>query len=283
MARVRRSQGARGGRQALSADALARAVDLAVARRGCREAVEIPGGWALRHPALPTVYHLNLVHLSGSATGLGADDLVRLADRWLAGCGHRRVTLDDATAAEALAPELTARGWERGRTLFMALAGDPARALVDPRAREVSDAELVALQRATFAQDTDVVGEHPGLPARLADAQSALRAGTRAIGFGAGEHGDLASMATLFLDPDVGGRRVALIDQVATLRDSREQGLAKAAVSAAVRAAGAWDAQLIALPADADDWPQLMYASLGFIPVGRQLTFTRRGSGWGPR
>jgi hypothetical protein len=34
------------------------------------------------------------------------------------------------------------------------------------------------------------------------------------------------------------------------------------------------------VPADADDWPQIIYAGLGFVPIGRQITFTlRSGSG----
>ncbi len=45
----------------------------------------------------------------------------------------------------------------------------------------------------------------------------------------------------------------------------------------ALRAAGEWGADLIVVPADADDWPQLMYASLGFRALGRRWLFTRRG------
>jgi hypothetical protein len=30
----------------------------------------------------------------------------------------------------------------------------------------------------------------------------------------------------------------------------------------------------IVVPADADDWPQLMYGRLGFEPVGMQVSFT---------
>ena len=99
----------------------------------------------------------------------------------------------------------------------------------------------------------------------LADAQALMRATTPSLRFGAvGPGGEPASTCTLFLDEDVGGRRVATVEAVATLRDHREQGLARAAVCAAMRAAGAWHADLIVVPADADDWPQLLYASLGF-------------------
>jgi hypothetical protein len=47
-------------------------------------------------------------------------------------------------------------------------------------------------------------------------------------------------------------------------------------VCAAVAHAGRWGAELIVVPADADDWPQVMYARLGFAPAGRQVALTRR-------
>jgi hypothetical protein len=65
----------------------------------------------------------------------------------------------------------------------------------------------------------------------------------------------LACTATLFLHPDIGGRRIAVVDAVATLRAARERGLGRAATCAAVRAAGDWGAELITLAADAEDWP----------------------------
>jgi hypothetical protein len=49
-------------------------------------------------------------------------------------------------------------------------------------------------------------------------------------------------------------------------------------VSRALRAAGEWSADLIVVGADADDWPQLMYASLGFRALGHRWSFTRRTS-----
>jgi GNAT superfamily N-acetyltransferase len=71
---------------------------------------------------------------------------------------------------------------------------------------------------------------------------------------------------------------VAMVEQVATLRLYREQGLAKAVVSGALRAAAEWGADHVVVPTDADDWPQLLYAGLGFEPVGRQVTFTLRSA-----
>ena len=95
-----------------------------------------------------------------------------------------------------------------------------------------------------------------------------MLAGTSSLVFGAGEDGDLQSMCELFLDPDVEGVRMAMVEQVATLPAYRERGLAKAVVGAAIAAARDWGAELIMVPADADDWPQIIYAGLGFETSG---------------
>ena len=70
-------------------------------------------------------------------------------------------------------------------------------------------------------------------------------------------------MCALFLDDDVNGRRVATVEEVGTLVAHRRRGLARAVVSAAMSHAGRWGADLIVVPADADDWPQLMYTGAG--------------------
>jgi hypothetical protein len=163
----------------------------------------------------------------------------------------------------------------------MALRSDPSAAPRDVRARRLREDELRSLQLACLQQE--VVGSSVSreLPTLLGDAQALLRATTTSLGFGAEQPAaETVSSCTLFLDADVGGRRVATVDAVATLREHREQGLARAAVSMALRAAGEWSADLIVVGADADDWPQLMYASLGFRALGRRWLFTR-GTGSG--
>lgn len=152
----------------------------------------------------------------------------------------------------------------------MALGSDPQAALIDPRARVLSEEQLRAVQHATLGEDDFGPLTSPGLIDRLVEAQAALRA----LGFGAGPGDVMVSHGTLFCEAEPTDRRVAMIDTVGTLRASRQQGLAKAVVSAAVRAAGEWGADLIVVPADADDWPQLLYARLGFAPLGRQVGFT---------
>jgi GNAT superfamily N-acetyltransferase len=151
----------------------------------------------------------------------------------------------------------------------------------------VDEQQLVAFQRLAFADDAGIDPAVPGAaaagcdqaePPALADrTQALLRAGTAWRGFGAGatDGGLPACTATLYLDSDVGARRVAFVDQVATLRAFRERGLARAVMLAALSAASAWEADLVALFADADDWPQVFYSSLGFVTVGRQTVFHR--------
>jgi hypothetical protein len=254
--------------------------DLAARRRACLESVAIDGGWVIRDARLAAVHHLNTIVLGTSApldpAAYDADAIEMLACRWQAEPQDRCVVIDDEPAAERLAIELPERGWEQQRTLFMALRSDPSAALRDARSRRLREDEVRLLQLACLQEEVVGPSVPRELPARLADAQALLRATTTSLRFGAGQpDAEPASSCTLFLDADVGGRRVATVDAVATLREHREQGLARAAVSMAVRAAGDWGADLIVVGADADDWPQLMYASLGFRALGRRWQFTR--------
>lgn len=254
------------------------AIDRAVRRRAADEAISVPSGLVLRHAALRDVHYLNAVMLDGHpAMGLRADAVVALAERWLGERGHRHVVFDDAAGGERVGGELAVRGWERRRTTFMVFGGDAGAVGRDPRVRELSEVELRTCQLAGMQAERPDAEARSGLLRRLVATQTALRAATPAVAFGAGEGHEPQSSCTLFLDADVHGRRVAMIDEVRTLPAHRQRGLARAVVSAAIRTAAAWGAELTVVPADADDWPQLMYARLGFAPAGQQVSLTRRG------
>jgi GNAT superfamily N-acetyltransferase len=259
--------------------------DLATRLRACREPVAIDDGWVIRDDRLAMVHHLNAI-VFGTVAPLDpvtydADAIERLAYRWQQQSQDRCVVIDDEPAAERLAVELSERGWEQQRVLFMALRSDPATAPRDARARTLDEDELRSLQLACLQQEVVGPSVPRELPGLLAETQALLRATTTSLRFAAGQTAaEPAASCTLFLDANVGGRRVATVEAVATLREHREQGLARAAVSMSLRAAGEWGADLIVVAADADDWPQLMYASLGFRELGRRRQFTRRtGSG----
>ncbi|HTT95177.1 MAG TPA: GNAT family N-acetyltransferase [Solirubrobacterales bacterium] len=70
--------------------------------------------------------------------------------------------------------------------------------------------------------------------------------------------------------------RIGQVEDVGTRADARERGYAKAVVLAAVAAAQADGNAPIFLTAEAADWPQLMYANLGFETVGDLTTLRRR-------
>jgi GNAT superfamily N-acetyltransferase len=256
---------------------VALAADRAVRRRAAVEAIPVSGGIVLRHPELHDVHYLNAVLLDAGTPVPSGAEIAALAERWLGGLGHRHVVFDDDAAGEHAAAELADAGWERARTVYMAFARDPAGLEGDPRARPISEAEMQALQLAGLREEAPEVDARTGLVERLVATQRRLRETTPCRCFGAGAPGGApASMCALFLDDDVRGRRVGTVEEVGTLVAHRRRGLARAVVSAAVSHAGRWGADLIVVPADADDWPQVMYASLGFEPIGRQVTLTRR-------
>lgn len=262
-------------------DALARCLELdrRVAIRGATETITIPEGCVVLNRDLPDVYFLNEVVLDAPLpTDFDAEALIALAERWLDGLGHRFVRVDDQQAGERVAPALTQAGWDRSPTVMMAVAGAPQAAVEDPRAREISGAEHEALLLATFAEIDYGVDASPGLDRRLVDAQLATLAVGGSLRFGAGVDGGLQATCQLYLDADVGGIPMAMVETVGTLAAYRGRGLAKAVVSRAMLAAADWGAELIMVPADADDWPQIIYSGLGFEPVGVQIVFTLRGT-----
>ena len=141
-------------------------------------------------------------------------------------------------------------------------------------AHQIDDAHARALQVELLGEEVPRSAPDgtvaSALAAVLVAGQEAVRAGTRSTVFAAGDGGALASMCTLFLHDGC-----AMIDEVGTLKARRRQGLARAVVTAALDAARADNADPIVVPADADDWPQLMYVRLGFEPLVHQVAFTR--------
>jgi hypothetical protein len=250
------------------------AFDRTMRARAATRTVELDHGLVVLHDELPMLHHLNAVLLDAPFdTGRDATAIVRLADAHLAHLPHRHVVLDDAGAGGRLAPQLLDAGWTRDRVVYMqwrGAGGEPPRA---GAARELTGPESEALELQILTEGA------PGpkamataLARQLIAGQQAIRAATWSRSFGAFVDGHAVSSATLFVDGEI-----AIIDEVGTMRAHRERGFARAAIVAALQAAGAAGCGSIVVPADADDWPQLIYAKLGFEPIGRQVSFTRTG------
>lgn len=149
----------------------------------------------------------------------------------------------------------------------MALAGDPP-APTEGLAREADEEELAALDARVVEADAELPEEHR---AAVLAGQAHLRAanpGTRRF---VGLHdGEPVATTTLFTE---GG--TAQPEDVSTLPAHRGHGIAGATVALAAREARATGCDLVFLVCDAAGGPVALYASLGFVPVGRSWTFTR--------
>ena len=97
---------------------------------------------------------------------------------------------------------------------------------------------------------------------------SARRVGTRY--FAVELEGVLASYCELYMHDGA-----AQVEDVNTLAAFRNRGAGRAVVLGAIAAAHAAGADLVWIVADADDWPQQLYAKLGFEPIGDSWQFTK--------
>lgn len=255
------------------------AFDRRIRARGAQRVIELDEGVVVLHDELPNLYHLNAVLLDAPLPGgLDAAALMRLADQQLGHLNHRQLVLDDVAAAERLSEQFVTAGWNRQRVVYMRSEHEPDRRPPSGLAREIDRATARPLQLALLSEDAPGTGAvTEALARQLLAGQEAVRAGTRSKCFAAGDGGELESMCTLFLSERPGG--IAVIEEVGTLTEHRGRGLARAVVTAALDAGRADRAHEIVVPADADDWPQLLYAKLGFEPFGRQVSFTLRDAG----
>jgi GNAT superfamily N-acetyltransferase len=249
-------------------------------RRAATETTALAHGLVIRHEDLPDVPDLNAVHLDAAAARLlDAAEVYALAEQWLGDLPYRHLVIDDAAAGERIAAALADDGWRRRRLSIMVLQGSPPPADAAPPVpvRLLPEPDLHAIQLAALREEAPVAAVRLGVVDQLARGAAALRAvaGGGAAGFGAEHDGTPASSATLFTGPNLDGRRMAMIEEVGTLRGSRERGLGAAVVRAAAASALKLGASPIVVPVDADDWPQMMYAKLGFATVGGQTTLMR--------
>jgi predicted GNAT family acetyltransferase len=127
-------------------------------------------------------------------------------------------------------------------------------------------AEAATVREEPYGRDEDVVRQLVEMRTALAGAVPAARFFVGAV------DGVDAAVTTLYSDG-----ATAQVEDVATLRDHRRRGLARAAVSAAIDAAVEMGHRFVFIVADDDDWPKELYGRLGFDPVGRAWSLTRPG------
>ena len=211
---------------------------------------------------------LNSLHVDAEVDG---DQLVAALDDLYGAYLHRRAYVERDDTGRRLAPDLRRRHWLVERNVLMALRRPRDRAPEPGLAREVDGATLQATEAATireepYGRDEEVVRQLVGMRAALAGAVPATR-----FFVGASDGVD-AAVTTLYSDGVI-----AQIEDVATLRDYRRRGLARATVSAAIDAALQMRHDLVFIVADDEDWPKDLYRRLGFDAIGHVWAFTRPG------
>jgi len=234
-------------------------LDTAVAE----EVVEAEWGRAFLSPGLELVYDASF--LSIERPGIGIEEAVGLADEVLGGAGleHRTViALDEGEAARLTGEVGRAPGWEVEYTDYMAWQRDGGRRPA-ATAREVSLEEIAPL-RAELIEENLAEGSRE--PARTAEQLVELERRTGAV---AGDRWFVApaeqpqAACCLLTDGTIGQ-----VEDVGTLVRARGRGLAQSVVLAALAESRAAGHELTFLSAEAEDWPRLMYAKLGFRKVG---------------
>jgi len=104
----------------------------------------------------------------------------------------------------------------------------------------------------------------------LADFRGELHRHAGARFFCARVDGEIASMCDLYVRGST-----AQIEDVNTLEEFRDRGIARAVVRLAADQALSAGAELVFLHALDNDWPKELYAKLGFDPIGYVWSFVR--------
>jgi GNAT superfamily N-acetyltransferase len=271
--------------------------ELALDQKVCDEVRQESWGRLFLTPSAPLIWDANWVAIE--EVGLGVDQVVAIADAALgaAGFDHRTVCALDQADGRRLGEELEVEparrpGWEVERTRYMVWRGgeiqspavsshlsrnirDKCELGREPGVREVRLAEIEGLRRTLIAEAAAPTGvPEPGATVDQLfdlDARYGVAGGDR--WFVTPAEGEPLSCCRLLSDG-----RIGQVEEVGTREDARERGYGKAIVLAAVAAAQADGNAPIFLTAEAADWPQLMYANLGFETVG-DLTILRRRPG----
>jgi GNAT superfamily N-acetyltransferase len=229
------------------------------------EARPIPHATALLTPTLPLVWQLNAVRVEDRE--VEADRLTAIADDALGHAAHRKLVVHDEALGSRLAPLLGRRGWNVYRLLVMVRDRDSERDVPPEQGGEV-DRETGARTLAAFrreqpfgwqeqaVQQLEAMDERYGRVLYARDFAAPLDAP--------------ASSCRLYTADGL-----AQVDEVGTLERRRGRGYASAAVLAAAETAAAEGCDPVFLLTDAADWPQHMYARLGFSPLAQLYEFLK--------
>jgi GNAT superfamily N-acetyltransferase len=247
------------------ADELATALRFAAAIQDAvaREPIDLRWGVALRSPDLQGVFDANLARVIDG--GVRAEDVLSELDRVRGDLWFDKLFVDDEAEGERLRPALEQAGFESTRLAVMAWRGEPPDG---SGAREATPDEVHPVRVAINTEE--LAPENADFAPHIARLQERIAEEVPTHVFVAPAEGEIGALCSLYV---MGG--VAQVEEVSTLQGHRGQGLAAAAVRAAVSAALDAAPELVFIEADDEDWMKDWYARLGFEPIGRTWRFTR--------
>lgn len=255
---------------------MARCLELMLRRdaAAAQRVIGLDGLTAYLDPRVPDVWDANWLRVE--RPGLPVEEILAAAERTLGAQGlrHRTLWADDPEEGRRLAEELEPRGWEVERGVYMAHRREPDRPSDPDIAVEEADLDGVAESRRVFLREdlAEYFGEvTDGILDQylLADRTWGEVSGDR--WFVVREAGRVVSFCRLFSEAGAGQ-----VEEVATLPEARNRGLARAVVLAAVEASRTRGDELTFLGALADDWPRRLYARLGFEEIGAEVVLHRK-------
>jgi GNAT superfamily N-acetyltransferase len=222
-------------------------------------------GAAMLTPSLPLVWQLNGIHVDNP--DVGAEALVRETEEVQRSFGHRKLVVHDEALGARLTRPLEALGWNVFRLLVMVQRRSPEPEVPPGAGAEIARARgaaaLAAFRREQpFGWQEEAVRQLEAMDERYGRALEAHDF--------ASPPDDPACACRLYSDGEL-----AQVDEVGTVEARRGRGHATAAVLAATGYARAAGRSPIFLLTDANDWPQLLYAKLGFDAIGAVHEFLR--------
>jgi GNAT superfamily N-acetyltransferase len=178
---------------------------------------------------------------------------------------RRLIFVPDPAIGDALAPWFREQGWRIDRHVVMAQLREPERQADLSLVREVSEPELREARKRVLANEP---WASPEVLDQIFAAKALIGEHVRTRFFAAELEGEVASYTDLYLDG-----AEAQVEDVGTVPERRNQGLASAVVLRAIAEARKAGAEFVFLVADACDWPKELYGRLGFDEVGHYTKF----------
>jgi ribosomal protein S18 acetylase RimI-like enzyme len=233
---------------------------------GCDEQGDWPGGAWTRTLSLPLVFDANHVIVLEHGFGLSANDLAAAADEIQADLPNRIVEFVASEESADLAAGLSAAGWREDPLGVMVRHREPDRRVDTASVRVVDETAMEPARTASLSAEKWANGD---AVAQIRRKHERTGRGVPTTHLALLEDDRIVSYCDLYkIDGDV-----AQIESVATLPGYRRRGCARATVTKALELAE--DRRVVFLTMDPNDWPQELYAKLGFDTIGRLHRFRR--------